>query len=248
MAILPGWNSLDAVGSIGHNLHLAAMVVLALLIVAEAMALVYDDRKSALIAAADRDIIARFYQGQRDSEKRHDNEVADVQRRLEETQREQASRQMTIADQQALLAALSPFPGQQIDITSPLGDLEAQQFASEFASVTQQAGWNTTGVNEAALATNPTGVEVLYREPPPDNVPPPALSALVDTLVGLHILPARSITICEELASDVIRLVVGTRPASSELHSSLLPEASPLISRDSNAANPTASGDTPLAQ
>lgn len=248
MAILPGWNSLDAVGSIGHNLHLAAMVVLALLIVAEAMALVYDDRKSALIAVADRDVIARFYQEQRVSEKRHDNEVVEVQRRLEETQRQQASRQMTIADQEALLAALSPFPGQQVDITSPLGDLEAQQFASEFATVAQQAGWNTTGVKETAFANTPFGVEVLYREPPPDNVPPPALSALLDTLVGLHILPARSITICEELASDVIRLVVGTKPASSELHSSLLPEAPPSISRDSNAANATASGDTPLGQ
>ena len=39
MALLPGWNSLDAVGSIGHSLHVAAMVVLALLIVAEGMAL-----------------------------------------------------------------------------------------------------------------------------------------------------------------------------------------------------------------
>ena len=28
MAMLPGWNSLEAVGSIGHSLHMAAMVVL----------------------------------------------------------------------------------------------------------------------------------------------------------------------------------------------------------------------------
>ena len=42
MAMLPGWNSLAAVGSIGHSLHMAAMVVLALLVVAEGLALVYD--------------------------------------------------------------------------------------------------------------------------------------------------------------------------------------------------------------
>jgi hypothetical protein len=47
MAILPGWNSLVAAGSIAHSLHIAAMVVLALVVVAEGMALVYDDRKYA---------------------------------------------------------------------------------------------------------------------------------------------------------------------------------------------------------
>ena len=248
MAILPGWNSLDAVGSIGHSLHLAAMVALALLIVAEGIALAYEDRKYVLIGAADRDITARFEQAQRDAEERHHNEIAELQRRLEETQRDESSRQLRIADQQALIAALSPFSGQQIEITSTFADLEAQQFASDFVSVAQQAGWNTMRVNEAAFAFNPIGIEVLYKEPPPDNAPPPALSALVDTLVGLHILPARSVTICEDVASEVIRLVVGKRPNSSDLHSSLLPQEPSLISSDHDAANPTVSGDTPLGQ
>ena len=241
MALLPGWNSLDAVGSIGHSLHVAAMVVLALLIVAEGMALVYDDRRYALIVATDRAITARLDQEQRDAEERHRNEIAELQRRLGGTQVQQASRELTTADQQALLVALSPFPGQQIEIASLIGDLEAQQFASDFVSVTQQAGWNATRVNEAAFVTDPIGVEVLYKEPPPDRVPPPALSALVDALVGLHILPARSVSICEALASDVIRLVVGTKPAGSEVHSSLLPQEPPSMSSDSGAANSDAS-------
>ena len=135
MALLPGWNSLDAVGSIGHSLHVAAMVVLALLIVAEGMALVCDDRRYALIAATDRVITARLDQEQRDAEERHRNEIAELQRRLEGTQVQQASREVTTADQQALLVALPPFPGQQIEIASLLRDLEAQQFASDFVSV-----------------------------------------------------------------------------------------------------------------
>ena len=163
MAILAGWNSLVAAGSIAYSLHIAAMVVLALVVVAEGMALVYDDRKYALIGAAERDITATRDLEQREAEERQHNEIAELQRRLEETQRQQASRRLTITDQQTLIAALSPFPGQQIDITSPLGDLEAQQCTSEFASVTQQAGWNTTGVNEAAFATNPTGVSMLDK-------------------------------------------------------------------------------------
>ena len=108
-----------------------------------------------------------------------------------------------------------------------LGDPEGQQFANDFASVAQQAGWNATSTNEAALATNPSGIEVLYREPPVGEVPPPALAALVDVLVDLRILPARSVTICEEVASEVIRLVVGTRSATAELHSSLSPKEPP---------------------
>jgi hypothetical protein len=109
---------------------------------------------------------------------------------------------------------LSAFPEQHLDITSVLGDPEAQQFAKDFASIALQGGWNATGVNEVAFTTNPIGVELFYREPPPDNLPPRALAALVDALMDLHILPARSVSIFEELAPDVIRLGVGAKPAS----------------------------------
>jgi hypothetical protein len=248
MAILPGWNSLVAAGSIAHSLHIAAMVVLALVVVAEGMALVYDDRKYALIGVADRDITARRDLKQREAEERQHNEIAELQRRLEETQHQQASRRLTITDQQTLIAALSPFPGQQIDITSIFGDPEGQLFASEFVSVALQAGWHTTGVNEAAFTTNPVGVEVLYREPPPDNAPPPALAALVDALMGLHILPERSVSIYEDVAPNVIRLVIGNKPASPELHSSLSPQEPPSISTDSDIANGTPNIDTPPGQ
>jgi hypothetical protein len=209
MAILPGWNSLAAAGSIAHSFHIAAMIVLAALVVAEGMALGYDHRKYALIGAAERDVTARYDDERREAEARHHNDIAELQRRLEETQRQQASRRLTFSDQQTLVAALSPFPEQHLDITSVLGDPEAQQFAKDFASIAQQAGWNATGVNEVAFSTNPIGVELFYREPPPDNLPPPALAALVDALMDLHILPARSVSIFEELAPDLIRLVGG---------------------------------------
>jgi hypothetical protein len=219
------------------------MVVLALLVVAEGMALVYDDRKYALIGAAELDITASRDQERREIEERDHNEIVELQRRLEETQRQQASRRLTSTDEQTLVGALSPFPGQQIDITSILGDMEGQQFANEFVSVVQQAGWNATGVNQAPFSTNPIGVEVFYREPPPDNVPPPALAALVDALMGLHILPARTVSIFQEMAPDVIRLVVGTKPAGHELHSSLSPQEPPSMSTDSDVANRTPNSD-----
>jgi hypothetical protein len=144
-----------------------------------------------------------------------------------------------------LVDALSPFAGQQIEIVSTPGDLQNQQFANDFASVAQRAGWNATSINEAILTTNHSGIEVLYREPPKDEVPPPALAALVDVLVDLRILPARSVTICEELASEIIRLAVGTRSATAALHSSLLPTQPPSIPSDSGVRNSTTIVDAP---
>ena len=110
MAIVPGWNSLAAAGSIAHSLHIAAMVVLAVSVVAEGMALGYDHRKYTLIGAAERDITARYDDERRETEARHHNDIAELQRRLEDTQRQQASRRLTFSDQQMLVAALSPFP------------------------------------------------------------------------------------------------------------------------------------------
>ena len=236
MAMLPGWNSLEAVGSIGHSLHMAAMVVLTLLVVAEGLALVYDDRKYALAGAAERETIVSRDHEELAVTERHHNEIAALQRELEEAHRQQASLRLTTIGQQALLDAVSPFPGQQIEIVSMLGDPAGQRFANDFASVAQQAGWDATRINEAALA-NPSGTEVLYREPPVGEVPPPALAALVDVLVDLRILPARSVTICEEVASEVIRLVVGTRPATAELHSSLSRKEPPSRPTDSEVRN-----------
>ena len=66
------------------------------------------------------------------------------------------------------------------------------------------------------------------------------MTALVDTLMGLHILPARTVSIYEDIAPDVIRLVVGTKPAGPELHSSLSPQEPPSKSADSDIANGTA--------
>jgi hypothetical protein len=245
MAMLPGWNSLEAVGSIGHSLHMAAIMVLALLVVAEGLALVYDDRKYALIGAVEDEITLSRYQEAQAITERHHDEIAALQRELEETQRQAASLRLTTIGQQALVDALSPFAGQQIEIVSTPGDLQNQQFANDFASVAQRAGWNATSINEATLTTNHSGIEVLYREPPKDEVPPPALAALVDVLVDLRILPARSVTICEELASEIIRLAVGTRSATAELHSSLLPTQPPSIPSDSEVRNSTTVLDAP---
>src|SRR2546429_9592907 len=99
MAMLPGWNSLEAVGSIGHSLHMAAMVVLALLVVAEGLALGYDDRKYALIGAAESEImITRDQEGLAVTE-RHHNEIVVLQRDFEEAQRQQGPLRLTTIGQ-----------------------------------------------------------------------------------------------------------------------------------------------------
>jgi len=105
---------------------MAAMVVLALLVVAQGLALVYDDRKYALIGAAEREIAITRDQETSAVTERHHSEIVALQRELEETQHQQESLRLTITSQQTLIDALSPFPGQQIEIVSILGDLESQ--------------------------------------------------------------------------------------------------------------------------
>ena len=104
MAMLPGWNSLEAVGSIGHSLHMAAIVVLAMLVVAEGLALVYDDRKYALVGAAEREITVSRDQEALAVTERHQNEIAVLQRELEEAQRQQPSLRLTIIGQRHIIA------------------------------------------------------------------------------------------------------------------------------------------------
>jgi hypothetical protein len=119
----------------GTAFTMAAMVVLVLLVVAEGLALVYDDRGYALIGAAEREITTARAQEALGVTERYQNEIAVLQRELEETQRQQASLRLTTIGQQTLLDALSPFPGQQIEIVSTPGDLENQQLANDVASV-----------------------------------------------------------------------------------------------------------------
>jgi hypothetical protein len=52
MNLLPGWDSTDLTEAIAHHLHIAAVVVLALLVVAEALALIYDTRNHHLVRVA----------------------------------------------------------------------------------------------------------------------------------------------------------------------------------------------------
>src|SRR5437764_10997654 len=103
MASLPGWNAPAPAGSRAHSLHSDATIVLAVLVVAEGMALVYDDRKYALIGAAERDVTATYDEERREAEGRHHNDIAKLQRRLEETQRQQASRGLTFSVQLTLV-------------------------------------------------------------------------------------------------------------------------------------------------
>jgi hypothetical protein len=46
MSVLPGWESADSTAAITHWLHVTTIVVMGLLVIAEALALIYDSRNS----------------------------------------------------------------------------------------------------------------------------------------------------------------------------------------------------------
>src|SRR5262249_52524305 len=136
----------------------------------------------------------------------HRGEIAALQRGLEETQRQQESLRLTIASQQTLIDALSPFPGQQIEIVSIVGDLEGLQFANNFASVAQQAGSNARRINDAAAA-NSSEIEMLFREPPNGRSAAAGAHGFSRRVGGSsYFARSQRDDLREEVASEVIRL------------------------------------------
>jgi hypothetical protein len=214
MTLLPGWNSLDSASWAAHWLHITAIVVLGLLFLAEGLALVYDSRKDALVAAAESTAANQRRQEQEQADERHRAELAEVQRQLEQTRRQQAHRRLTSDQQKSLVAALSAFPGQKIQIGCILGDTEGQQLASDFVAVFRAAKWDDgggSGFSQSVYTMNPVGVEVAVKEATSDKVPAP-LATLVVALVNFGLIPGRNIDIDPALPADAIKLTIGMKP------------------------------------
>src|ERR1700730_5013865 len=116
MTTLPGWDSIESTSAIAHALHIAAIVVLALLVVAEGMALMYDSRKETLIGIAETNRESEQKNRDQEAETRRKTEVDALQKRLAEAdkkveglQSQNVARRLQPSQKAALVAALSPF-------------------------------------------------------------------------------------------------------------------------------------------
>lgn len=74
MSFLPGWDSVELTETIGHNLHITAIIVLGLLFLSEGMALIYDTRNHKLVRIAANSV---------DAQRKAEADAAETRRKTE---------------------------------------------------------------------------------------------------------------------------------------------------------------------
>ena len=172
MTILPGWDSLESTANWHWGFHAAALVFIFLLALSEILAFVYSGRADTLRGIADSaraekqqkeiDEANAFHAAQVEELKK---KTGQVERKIGAFQRQPTDRQLSPAQGNALIHALSPFRGQKITVVCIANDLEGCRFAEAFKSVFVASGWNCEGVNEVAYTGgHPVGIEATVNQ------------------------------------------------------------------------------------
>jgi len=157
----------------------------------------------------DRLVGARSELEQKDRELASAN--AEAQRKLDELELRQAPRRLTATVSTRLHGLLQGQRAVPVNVTVPLGDGEARQFASDLLQVLKHAGWRVDpdAVTES-MAQNalPAGVHVVVSD---WGNPPPGATVLVDALAAIAVVVNRDNGLRRR---DEIRLFVGRKPDS----------------------------------
>jgi hypothetical protein len=177
---LPGWDSLESVKTLNFSFHIAALVFITLVAVAEIMAFLYADRHDTLIEIRDRAAALHRRQEIDEADRRHAAEIGslnlqlaqaehqrpEAETKIEDIQQKQTGRHLTDEQKQTLIRALSPFRGDKVRIFYVLGDEEGRTYAEEFLFVFAQAGWDYgggSGVNQGMFDKEPIGIEIMLN-------------------------------------------------------------------------------------
>ncbi len=144
-----------------------------------------------------RERAAELQQKYDDAERRRSTETAKLQQQLTEAdgrvaelERRQAPRMLTEEQKQALVTALSRFRGQNVSLSSVVGDAEAKAFRDEFVNIVERAGWVHGGrIGEGMYDRNPRGIEVTINQADAQGGRvPQAAVVLVQTMIDLHLV------------------------------------------------------------
>src|SRR5260221_7182328 len=216
----PGWDSIECAGWWSGFYFWFGIFCLFMLGVSEMVSHRYGQRRDALVAIAEDARSRQRTQEEIATQQRHASEIGGLKEQLSEAedkvlklQKQQADRRFSPEQKQMLIATLSPFKGQLVDITSVLGDSEAHKLAEEIASVFAGAEWNYGGGASQAVysGTSPVGVQVVVNSERVDaGNPPKAARALVEALQNAKI----AVTPLKDagVPADGIRLIVGRKP------------------------------------
>jgi hypothetical protein len=215
MSIFPGWGSVEATETIAHNLHITAVVVLGFLFLAEGMALTYDFRNAHLARVA---IDAAETQRKSDAdaaEKRHKAEVEGLQKRLAEVQKKQEPWKLPDDQKRELIAELSPFKGQRVQVVALLGDSDSYAMASDFVEVFRAANWNIQGGIgfDRVDAGNDPGFDVFISDVKGRaGVAPAGAAHLIMKMVQWGYIPQGFHNPPSPIPDDAVEVRIGARP------------------------------------
>ena len=144
MMALPGWESVETTATVAQSLHIIAVFVLAILLLTEGLALVYEFRTEGLRTIIDD---ARLIE-QEQKDAHLTSEIASLRARLQ-------ARTITPEQRAKLVAFLSKAsPKGDIEVIWKRGDPEAEGFGKQVISALNEAGFRATEV------TSPTSFDV----------------------------------------------------------------------------------------
>ncbi len=133
-------------------------------------------------------------------------------------QQHQAQRRLTPEQKHNIIAAISGFHGQKVDIRTVLGDADSLTYTSDFVAVFRAAGWNDgggTGINQVVNSgENPVGIGVLLKGTDPAHPPPipPGLDALLNILVQTGLMATKAVTLDPGVEDGKITFSIGVKP------------------------------------
>jgi hypothetical protein len=244
MVQLPGWNSVDVTAQFHDFFEFWGIVLFFVVVVFELGAFFYGHRRDALVEQAASVANAAL----KEADERHQEETARLSKELAEARAgigtaqtdaatakagmaqaqadaaeakaRSAPRHLTEAQKQALVSALSKFPGTKIAVESLLGSDDGKVYRDEFVDVFNKAGWAMDNhIGEGVYDRNPVGIAIRMRqsEVVADRIPA-GVVALLETLAKLQLVQLRNGKLPMDLDAQNAGpegravLVVGTKP------------------------------------
>jgi hypothetical protein len=212
----PGWDSVEATDWHENFWFWAGIVFLFLLGIAEVISHRYGLRKDALIELRERDAEAQ----RKKEEKEHETVINGLEKQLEEANKKvaavekfQAQRRLTEDQKKAIIAAIAPFRGQKVTVSSALGDGEGRVYRDDFARVFEAAGWDHQGdhgLEQAIFARNVTGIVIfLHQINEQEGVSNNAINALIKVIGDLNLFEGGGTGVGSDIPRGELKFVIG---------------------------------------
>ena len=213
---LPGWDSIETVGSVAKFFHIAGLVAIVLLALFEVIAYVYDHHKDVLVAAASS--LESSARATRDAEtkKKLDTATGEIaaahkdahnaQTEVEKMKEAALPRHLTEKEKVDMAAFLAGKPKGKFTIKANTNAKDARAYADEITAFfnSDKIGWTVKVDNAIIMGTDLVGLWVSVKNA---DTAPEFAAILQQALKAAHLSAGGRLD--EALAVDEVWLSVG---------------------------------------